>query len=171
MMEKPSNTDPIFFFFSEWQNMVITTPMTARKGEKELGLMRVIRIDSPSRAFKDSTQAVAVVPRFAPMIKPMALASSIIPELTSPTDSTVIAEEDCTTAVTIVPKRKAKNRFFVTLPMKRFNAPPVIAVRESLKVFIPVKNNANPASIDVITVNISMKDIFISFFVIFKYLS
>ena len=153
----------MLFFFSDLQNMVIATPMIARNGENVLGLMSVIRKDCPSIAFRDRTHAVIVVPRLEPMIRLIALLSSIIPELTRPTERTVIAEEDCTIAVTSVPNRNAKNQLFVSFPIKRLSAPPVSIVRESLSLFIPARNSASPANIEVTIIKASTKVMSIEF--------
>ena len=56
-------------------------------------------------AFRDSSQALAVVPRLAPRITLTAWERLMIPELTKPTTMTVVVEEDCTSAVTPTPKR------------------------------------------------------------------
>ena len=161
MTAKPSSAEPMVFFFSDRQNIVMATPTIARNGENEAGLMIVMINDSPSIAFSDKSQAVAVVPRLAPMTSPAALESSMIPELTRPTASTVIAEEDCTIAVRTVPNRNAKNRCFVIFPISRSRAPPVIAVRDSLIIFMPVRNNARPPSIEATILKISSADIHI----------
>ena len=130
--------------------------MMARNGAKELGLMRVISRDSPSRAFSESTHAVAVVPRLAPMSSPIACPSSMIFELTRPTERTVIADADCTAAVSPAPKRKAKKRFFVIVPITFSSRPPVSLEREPLMVSIPKRKSARPPSIDATTINISI---------------
>lgn len=43
---------------------------------------------------REEISEVTHVPRFAPMIRPIALLNSIIPEFTRPTVSTVVAEAD-----------------------------------------------------------------------------
>lgn len=48
-----------------------------------------------------------VVPMLAPIIMPIACLNFIIPELTKPTTITVVADDDCITAVTPAPKRTA----------------------------------------------------------------
>ena len=128
----------------------------ARNGEKKLGLMSVMSRDCPPMAFSDRIHAVAVVPRFAPIIRPIALLNAIIPEFTRPTVRTVVAEADCTRAVMTAPKRNARNRFFVTFPIRRFREPPVIAARESLIAFMPARNSASPPSMEEISIRISI---------------
>ncbi len=163
IMANPRSAEPVILVFSDLQNNRMATPMIARIGEKKDGLIIVRRSEPPSIAFKDSIHAVAVVPRLAPITSPAALPNSIIPELTSPTESTVIADDDCTIAVTTVPKQYAKKRFLVMPPITFLRAPPVSDVRDSLKVSIPVRNSASPPSIVVIIVNISIVVIYTPF--------
>ena len=163
MMANPSRTDPTERFLSDLPNIFIATPMIARNGENVLGFMRVMISDSPSIAFSDNTHAVAVVPRLAPMISPAALLISMSPELTRPTDRTVIADEDCTTAVTTAPNTNAKKRFFVILPITFLSVPPVKDVSDSLSVSIPVRNSARPQSMVATINNISTDDIWFPF--------
>ena len=132
--------------------------MMARNGEKVLGFMSIMIKDSPSIAFSDSCHAVAVVPRSAPMIRPIAFPSSMIPELTRPTERTVMAEADCTAAVTSVPNMNAKNRFFVMDPITRFRVPSARDVSESLSISIPVRNRASHPNIVAIIIKISTDD-------------
>jgi len=67
IVPKPRSAEPMSRFFFDRTNIVIATPAIARKGEKKLGLMIVMIRDSPPIAFSDSSHAVAVVPRFAPI--------------------------------------------------------------------------------------------------------
>lgn len=53
----------------------------------------------------------------------------------------------------------AERRFFVTFPITRFSAPPVSEVRDSLRLFIPVRNRDSPPNIDVAILKISIIDI------------
>jgi hypothetical protein len=73
---------------------------------KEAGFKRFRINEPPSMELRLSIQAVAVVPRFAPMIRLADWASFMMPEFTRPTVRTVVAEEDCTIAVMIVANRK-----------------------------------------------------------------
>ena len=75
----------------------------------------------PMRAI---TQAVVVVPRFAPIITPIASFSVSSPALTKLTTITVVSDDDCTAVVISVPD---------IIPLKRL---PVI-VRMTLRNFSP----------------------------------
>ena len=146
---------PMFFFVWDFENIVNPTPTIARNGENELGLTMVISSDWPSMAFSEITQAVAVVPRFAPMIRLAACFRPMIPEFTRPTERTVIADEDWTMAVSPAPNRNPMNALLVILPSTRSSRPPVIEDREPLSVFMPNRNSARPPSIDATTMKIS----------------
>ena len=69
-------------------------------------------------------QAVIVVPMLAPMMTPIACASVRSPALTKPTTITVVALEDCMTAVTPRPVRTPLKGFDVIFPRSRRRPPP-----------------------------------------------
>jgi len=77
----------------------------AKNGVNDLGFKRFIKKLSLLIAFNERSQAVKVVPRFAPRITLTACLRVIIPELTRPTTITVEADDDCTSAVTPTPNR------------------------------------------------------------------
>ena len=52
-------------------------------------------------------QEVIVVPMLAPIIMPTVCLNCMIPELTRPTTITVVAEDDCMTAVIPAPNNTA----------------------------------------------------------------
>lgn len=81
-------------------------PINASIGEKLVGFNILISILSPSMPVRLKIQEVIVVPTLAPIITPMARESFIMPELTKPTTITVVADEDCITAVTKAPTIK-----------------------------------------------------------------
>ena len=60
--------------------------------------------------------AVIVVPMLAPKITEIACGSPISPALTKPITITVVALEDCRTAVTSAPARAPIKGFFVRIP-------------------------------------------------------
>ena len=82
-------------------------------------------------------QAVSVVPMFAPMMTEMACASVSSPAETNETVMTVVADDDCTAQVTIVPVSMPLS----LLPVIRANMcrrlGPAIFCRASLIVFMP----------------------------------
>ena len=159
-MAKPMKIVPTSFFFESLINRINMTPMIARIGENEVGLnIRMIKLSLwiPVRL---KIQDVTVVPIFAPMITPTAWDSFIIPEFTKPTTITVVADDDCITAVTPAPSNTALigldvrfSRIFSSLPPETFARPSPIA-------FIPYKNSARPP----INVNILKKSMVILLF-------
>ena len=70
------------------------TPMIPTIGEKFAGFNSCTNTLLLSIPVKLSIQEVTVVPTFAPKITPAACASFIIPEFTSPTTITVVADDD-----------------------------------------------------------------------------
>ena len=93
-MPNPARMPPTLLRFSFFENIKRNTPITARTGAKEDGFKRFIIKLSPLIPVSERIQAVAVVPTLAPMITPIALESSIMPEFTKPTAITVTAEDD-----------------------------------------------------------------------------
>ena len=69
---KPNKMLPISFFFWLFAKLNKIMPINARTGEKEVGLKIFTIKLSPSKPDKLRIQEVAVVPRFAPMIMPIA---------------------------------------------------------------------------------------------------
>ena len=68
--------------------------MRAKIGEKFSGFSKEISRLSPSIPAMLRIQAVRVVPMLEPIIRPTVWLSSMMPELTSPTSITVMADED-----------------------------------------------------------------------------
>ncbi len=81
-------------------------PIKAKTAEKDVGLSSCINTLSPSIPERLKIHAVTVVPTLAPIIIPIACLSFIIPEFTKPTTITVVADDDCITAVTAAPSKK-----------------------------------------------------------------
>ena len=81
--------------------------------------------------------AVSVVPMLAPMMTDMAWARVRRPALTNETVITVVADEDCTAAVTNIPVNIPVNLFFVIVPRMWRNCEPAIFCKASLMAFIP----------------------------------
>ena len=90
----PRSIAPISCFFSDFVNMRNIIPITASIGEKDDGFNILINILSLCIPVRLSIHDVTVVPIFAPMMMPTACLSFMIPELTSPTTMTVVADDD-----------------------------------------------------------------------------
>ena len=80
--------------------------MSARTGVKELGFKSCTQTLPESMPLRLKSQAVTVVPTFAPMMTLIAWRSVMRPELTKPTTMTVVAEELWMMAVMQRPVRK-----------------------------------------------------------------
>ena len=141
---KPMSIIPIFFFLSDLETMRITIPTKASIGAKVMGFKRVKKKLSPFIPVRLKRQAVRVVPTFEPIIIPKVSQKFTIPEFTSPTSITVIAEEDCIAMVTPAPKKKLKNWFLVTFLRVCSSAPPVRFSRPPERVVIPYRKKARP---------------------------
>ncbi len=81
--------------------------------------------------------AVTVVPMLAPMITATAVASDRRPAFTKLTSISVVAVEDCTSAVMVIPVRMHLKVLEVILPMKVRNLSPAIFWRPPLIRDIP----------------------------------
>ena len=130
-------------------------PPSARKGVMEEGFKSSSQIGPPSE-FKLSSQAVAVVPRLAPITTLAACVTFMIPELTRPTVMTVVTE-DCTNTARVVPKIQPLIRFSVILLIMPLRLPPAICDSAELIVFIPKIKRATPLIIPVTRLNICIK--------------
>jgi len=98
----------------------------------------------PSTPASTNIHPVAVVPIFAPIIMPMAFASFIMPELTKPTTITVVAEEDCITAVTSEPSKTPLNVVDVSFPNMVSNLLPAMRLSPSPSSVMPKRKNPRP---------------------------
>ena len=137
-------------------NISIATPAIPKNGVNDEGLNSSIKKEPPDRAFSDKIHAVAVVPKFAPIISPTAFFRAIIPEFTSPTVRTVTAEDDCTIAVIRVPKTKPEYLFLVMRPIACSSLPPAILDSAPLIVSIPNRKRASPLNNPVTMENICL---------------
>ncbi len=81
------------------------------------------------------------------IIMPIACLNFIIPELTKPTTITVVADDDCITAVTAIPSNTAIILLEVSFSSICSNLPPDSFAKESPMTFIPYKNKASPPAI------------------------
>ena len=93
-MAKPTKILPMSCTFCFLTNIIQTTPIIAKTGEKDDGFNKLTNKLSPSIPVRLKIHEVAVVPIFAPIIMPTACDSRIMPELTKPTTITVVAEDD-----------------------------------------------------------------------------
>ena len=125
------------------------------KGEKDSGFKSCKKKLLLSIPDSDNIHEVKVVPTLDPIIIPIVWFKSIIPELTSPTNITVKADDDCIAIVIPAPNASALNGFevkdfniFSSLPPDNFSNPDDIT-------FIPYKKNASPPN------NVKMENIFI----------
>ena len=88
--------------------------------------------------------AVIVVPILAPKITEIACGSVIRFAETNPIVITVVALDDCNTAVTKAPASAPITGFFVKKPRIFFIFSPAAFCKASDMLFIPYKNNASP---------------------------
>ena len=86
---------------------------------------------------RDVIHAVRVVPMFAPIITPMALPRVRSPAFTKLTTMMVVADEDCTRAVTTVPVSTRLKELEVIFAMKALRRSPADFWRPSLISAIP----------------------------------
>ena len=121
----PMSILPISFFLCFLHTIIIITPISATIGEKDVGLsilMNGLLLSTPTRL---SIHAVRVVPISEPKHTPTVCSSDIMPELTSPTSITVIADEDCMATVTPRPRSIAFILFSVIFFRAISSLPPV----------------------------------------------
>lgn len=82
----------------------------------------------------------------APMMTPIACDSFISPELTKPIIMTVVAADDCITAVIIAPSTTPLMGLDVAFSSQVSSFPPASFSSEALRVCIPKRNRAIPPS-------------------------
>ena len=130
-MAKPTKILPMSCTFCFLTNIIQTTPIIAKTGEKDDGFNKLTNKLSPSIPVRLKIHEVAVVPIFAPIIMPTACDSRIMPELTKPTTITVVAEDDWMTAVTPAPSSTAFTGFDVNFSRILSSLPPDALERPS----------------------------------------
>ena len=101
---------------------------------------------SPLRPVRLKSHDVMVVPMLAPMIMPTTCSRRIMPEFTKPTTITVVAELDCTTAVTPAPSAIAAKRLLVARSSVLSSIPPECCSKPPLMSCIPNRENESPAT-------------------------
>ena len=99
---RPTNNSPVLRHPGFLQNDIITPNPTSGSASDESSSLK------PRAAI---IQAVVVVPRFAPIITPILSRKVSKPAFTKLTTITVVAEDDCITAVTRVPEKTPLKRF------------------------------------------------------------
>ena len=145
--EKPISIVPTVLFLSDFINIISTMPISARTGVKFVGVNRAT-IPVPLTEDRLNSQLVAVVPIFAPIITPIACDNFIIPEFTKPTIITVVAAEDCISAVTPAPSATPFSGLEVIFSSHCSSLPPASFSKASDKVCIPNINTARPPNSD-----------------------
>ena len=105
----PTNSVRILFFWTFFKNIIIMIPISAKIGAEFSGFNICIQILLPLISVIDKIHAVKVVPTFAPKITQTVCENFMIPEFTSPTSITVVAEDDCIAIVIKAPSTKLKN--------------------------------------------------------------
>ena len=143
----PTMMVPISFWRFFLPVLMRITPTMARIGEKEVGFKNRSKKLVPSTSVRLRIHAVTVVPTFAPRITPVAWASFIIPELTKPTTITVVAEDDCITAVTPAPSKTAISLLLVSFSRICSIFPPDAFLSPSPSTLIPYRKRARPPTI------------------------
>ena len=141
---KPTRIVPISCRFLFFEIISMIMPARATNGAKCSGLSIEIRMLSLFIPAVLRSHAVSVVPMFEPIITPTVCSSCIIPEFTSPTSITVIAEEDCTAMVIPAPRARLLNGFEVIFFRVISSFPPAIFSRYCDMMCIPKRKNANP---------------------------
>ena len=138
-------------------------PMSARTGVKDEGFKSLIQKLPESMPPRLKSQAVTVVPTFAPMMTLMAWRSVISPEFTKPTTMTVVADELWMMAVMPRPVKNPANTLPVILSRRERSLPPARRSSAWPIRFMPKRNRHSPPII-VSTLKISIFSIFPFFF-------
>ena len=143
---KLKSTRPVVCRLSFCEKSMSTVPMRARIGEKVDGFSNHNMKLSPLRPVRLKSHEVMVVPMLAPMIMPTTCSRRIMPEFTKPTTITVVAELDCTTAVTPAPSAIAAKRLLVARSSVLSSIPPESCSKPPLMSCIPNRENESPAT-------------------------
>ena len=156
---KPRRIVPTSFLRELFVKVRSTIPTSARIGENELGLRRLIKKLLLSIPVRLKIHDVIVVPILAPIMIPTACVSFMMPEFTKPTTITVVAEDDWITAVTHMPRSTAFHLLEVRFSRICSSFPPDTLASPSPITCIPYRNMARPPS----NVNMLKKSILFSF--------
>ena len=143
-MAKPSRIFPRCMFCSFLENILRTMPATETM-PVSVEVERSETQPAPSsRPERQIIQPVILVPSIAPSTIPIACLSFIIPEFTKPTTITEVADDDCMTAVTPVPRSTPFNGVLVSLYNNISRLFPATILRPSPIRAIPNRNSATP---------------------------
>ena len=142
--ENPINMAPTSLRLSCPPLIIRIMPTSASTGVKEDGFSRRIKKFWLSIPVRLSSHEVSVVPILAPIITLTACERVIRPEFTNPTTITVVAEDDCMTAVTPAPRSTAFKRLSVRRSNIRSRRPPDILVSPSPIICIPYRKKDRP---------------------------
>ena len=112
---------------------------TAIKGKASFAIENF----KPSNA---TIQPVLVVPILAPIMTPIALLKVRTPALTKPMVANVVAVDDCTTMVRVIPENIAFKGESVKRTSHCLNASPASAFKLSVMRFMPNRNKPMPPS-------------------------
>ena len=130
-MPKPIMIEATCFFFTFLPTIIMTTPTINASGASVSGLSAF------AHSALETSQPVAVVPMFAPMMTVIACARFISPAFTKPTTITVVAEELCTIAVTSAPSAIPMNLFCVSAARILFILEPAAFCKPCAIMFMP----------------------------------
>ena len=127
---KPIRNSPRLLYF-----FLLALMSTKAKNISGIAMVPRLKEDPPKERAK--IHAVTVVPMFAPMITATAVASDSRPAFTKLTSIRVVAVDDCTRAVTVIPVRMHLKVLEVILAMKVRRRSPAIFWRPPLISDIP----------------------------------
>ncbi len=138
-MPKPMRTEPVLSEFLNLRKMKKMTPMVSEIGASVDGLKMSSQLAEPFELMSISLMIwpVMVVPTLAPKMMPTDCLTLSTPAETRPAVMTIVAVDDCITAVTSKPSRKALIGLFVTVSSTFFNAPEELSFMVLLMSLIP----------------------------------
>ena len=127
---RPNSIDAVSDFFESFLNtssMIIAA--NAMIGVNVRGFKNCTHISSLLTPISDIIHDVTDVPRFAPIIMPIACPRFRMPEFTNPTTITVVVADDWITAVITTPSRNPLNLVEVAAASRVFSFPPAFFSR------------------------------------------
>ena len=142
---KPIMIPPMFLRTFFLLNIHKAIPIKATMPVR-ISVLKNVATDAPEppRLFKQRIHPVILVPKIAPSIMPMAWRTFIIPEFTKPTTMTDVADDDCMTAVTPVPRTMPFTGFPASLNSIISIFDPASFFKESPITDIPKRKSAIP---------------------------
>src|SRR5208337_1547469 len=97
-----------------------------------------------------TSQAVPVVPTFAPKTRPSPCGNVRIPALTRPIVVMVVALDDCTRSVTTAPQNAPDRGVAAALPSTVRSEEPASPLRPSVMIAMPSRNRPTPPRIEIV---------------------